>query len=125
MAETKPTAVMSPPASWAELSWEEKREQRFERWLSPRGIEFNSTDAAQGYRARLTRIIQTIRMQEPDRVPCLLPTGQFPARYAGTTLRTVMYDYEELKRAWRKVQRDFDPDTCLSPSPKRASPKRE
>ena len=114
---------MNPPASWVDLSWEEKREQRFQRWLSPRGIEFDSADTAKGYQARLTRIIRAICMQEPDRVPCLLPTGQFPAPYAGTTLRTVMYDYEELKRAWRKVQRDFDPDTCITPSPSVTSAK--
>jgi len=123
MNNTKLSAVMSPPAVPGETTWQQKREQRFQQWLAPRGIRFASLDAEKGYQARLTRIIQAIRMQEPDRVPCLLPTGQFPAPYAGTTLRTVMYDYEEMKRAWRKCQRDFDPDTCISPSPSVSSAK--
>jgi uroporphyrinogen-III decarboxylase len=54
-------------------------------------------------------------MQEPDRVPCLLPAGQFPASYAGITVRTAMYDYEEMKRAWRRFLYDFDGDTCVIP----------
>ena len=54
-------------------------------------------------------------MQEPDRVPCILPAGQFPAAYAGITVRTAMYDYDEMKRAWRKFIRDFEGDTCPVP----------
>jgi len=54
-------------------------------------------------------------MQVPDRVPCLLPAGQFPASYAGITVRTAMYDYEEMKRAWRRFLYDFDGDTCVIP----------
>jgi uroporphyrinogen-III decarboxylase len=54
-------------------------------------------------------------MQQPDRVPCILPAGQFPAPYAGITVRTAMYDYEEMKRAWRKFLYDFDGDTCIVP----------
>jgi uroporphyrinogen-III decarboxylase len=101
--------------STAAESWEEKREQRFRSWLSPSGVHFASAVAEQGYRARLTRIIRAIQVQEPDRVPCILPAGQFPAPYAGITVRTAMYDYEKLKRAWRKFLYDFDGDTCVIP----------
>jgi len=115
MGEFKPSATAVSPQPHAGTAWEERREQRFERWLSAPGIRFASPAAEQGHRARLTRIIRAIRVQEPDRVPCLLPAGQFPAAYAGITVRTAMYDYEEMKRAWRKFLYDFDGDTCVIP----------
>ena len=105
----------APPDASAARSWEELREQRFQRWLSPPRIHFVSSQAEQGYKARLTRIIRAIRVEEPDRVPCILPAGQFPAPNAGITVRTAMYDYEEMKRAWRKFLYEFDGDTCVIP----------
>jgi uroporphyrinogen-III decarboxylase len=115
MNRSKSIATVVSPQPPAQRPWEGKREQRFERWLSAPGIRFASPAAEQGYHARLTRIIRAIRMQEPDRVPCLLPAGQFPASYAGITVRTAMYDYEEMKRAWRRFLYDFDGDTCVIP----------
>jgi uroporphyrinogen-III decarboxylase len=115
MNRSKSTATVVSPQPPAQRPWEGKREQRFQRWLSAPGIRFASPAAEQGYHARLTRIIRAIRVQEPDRVPCLLPAGQFPASYAGITVRTAMYDYEEMKRAWRKFLYDFDGDTCVIP----------
>lgn len=107
-------SLSATPAS-QEISAEDKREQRFQKWRSAPGVEFASPDAEKAYHARLTRIIRSIQMQRPDRVPCVLPAGQFPAAYAGITLRTAMYDYEEMKRAWRKFLYDFEGDTCLTP----------
>ncbi len=107
-------AVISPQSS-AGRSWEELREERFRKWLSAPGIRFISSKAERGYEARLTRIIRAIRLEEPDRVPCILPAGQFPAPHAGITVRTAMYDYEEMKRAWRKFLYEFDGDTCVIP----------
>jgi len=115
MNRSKSIATVVSPQPPAQRPWEGKREQRFERWLSAPGIRFVSPAAEQGYHARLTRIIRAIRMQVPDRVPCLLPAGQFPASYAGITVRTAMYDYEEMKRAWRRFLYDFDGDTCVIP----------
>jgi uroporphyrinogen-III decarboxylase len=108
---TANVAIQSTP----EKRSREKREQRFRTWLSAPGIRFTSAAAEQGYRERLTRIIRAIEVQEPDRVPCILPAGQFPAPYAGISVRTAMYDYEEMKRAWRKFLYDFDGDTCVAP----------
>jgi len=110
-----PTVTIMTTQPTEQAAWKEKREQRFQRWLSAPGVQFVNRDAEQGYQARVTRIIRTIQMQEPDRVPCLLPAGQFPAPYAGITVRTAMYDYEEMRRAWRKFLYDFDGDTCIVP----------
>ena len=101
---------------WAELSWQEKRERRFQNWLSAPGITFSSPEAQAAYRARVTRIVKCLRLEQPDRVPCILPARQFPLHYAGITARTAMYDAEEMKRAWRLFQRDFPSDTCAAPT---------
>ncbi len=100
---------------WAELTWEEKQEERFKKWLSP-GIKFSSPEAEKAYQARVNRFIKAIKLEEPDRVPVMLPVEFYPAYYAGGNLKTVMYDYDELKRAWLKFMREFDMDSFIGPS---------
>jgi hypothetical protein len=98
---------MAQEKKWAELSWQEKREERFKRWLSPENVKFINPAAKKVYKERVTRLIRAIKMEEPDRVPVMLPTGSFPAYYAGIDFRTIMYDYRELRRAWIKFMDDF------------------
>jgi uroporphyrinogen-III decarboxylase len=98
---------------WADLSWEEKREERFKKWLSPT-IKFISPEAERNYKARLTRFIKAIKLEEPDRVPCWLAVEYFPAYYSGFTLKEVMYDYDKLRQAWLKFHQDFDSDSLTS-----------
>jgi len=99
----------------ADLTWQEKREERFKRWLSP-GVSFESAAAEKLYRERVTRFIKAIKLEEPDRVPVITPVQYFPAVYAGSSLKKVMYDYDELKRTWLKFLRDFDGDSFIPPS---------
>jgi len=101
---------------WADLSPEEKREERFKRWLSPSGIKFSSPKAAQDYKKKVSRFIKVIKLEEPDRVPVMLPVGFFPAVYAGVTLKTVMHDYDALRRAWLGFLHDFELDTFAGPA---------
>ena len=70
-----------------ELTPEEKREERFKRWLEPTDVKFSSPEAEKAYRARATRFIKAIKLEEPDRVPVQIPAGSFPAYYAGLTTR--------------------------------------
>ena len=100
---------------WAELTPAEKREERFKRWISPPGARFASPDAAKAYRERTTRLARALNLQEPDRVPVFLPAGFFAASYAGTNLKTVMYDYAELKRVYVKFLNEFEGDTFFGP----------
>lgn len=97
--------------TWTEMTWQEKREQRFDRWLNNHGITFKDKEAEKNYEARATRIIKALKLEEPDRVPCQIPAGSFPAYYAGFDLKTVTYDYEKMKQAWLKFAFDFDSDT--------------
>jgi len=107
---------MESEKKWAQLTPYEKQEERFKRWLEAAGVKFNSPEAKKAYQERVTRLIKVIKLEEPDRVPCFLPAGNFPAYYAGTTLMNTMYDYDALVRAWRNFRQDFDMDTALGPS---------
>ncbi len=96
------------------LTWEEKREKRFEEWLNPR-VTFSSPEVARLYRERVTRFIKAIKLEEPDRVPVMLPAGNIPAYYYGKNLKTVMYDYDALREAWSQFIHEFDMDTYIGP----------
>jgi len=100
---------------WAELTPHEKQEERFKRWLSPRDVQFSSPEAEKAYKERVTRFIKAIKLEEPDRVPVMLPAGFIPAYYGGGTLKTAMYDYDQLKRAWLKFLNDFEMDMFAGP----------
>jgi hypothetical protein len=101
--------------NWVELSPDEKREVRFKRWLSPSGVKFTSPEAQKTYQARVTRLISAIKLEEPDRVPVMLPPGFSPAFCGGITLQKAMYDYDELCRVWLKFLHDFETDTYSGP----------
>jgi uroporphyrinogen-III decarboxylase len=107
---------MNTDKNWDTLNWQEKREVRFSKWLDPPGVKFISKDAEQQYKARVTRFIKAIKLQEPDRVPVMLPAQYFPATYAGSSLKKAMYDYAELERAWLKYLREFEMDSFIPPS---------
>jgi len=95
-------------------TWQEKREARFRRWLSP-DVEFASPEAEKRYKERADRFIKAVTLTEGDRVPVMLPSGFFPAYYAGYDLKTVMYDYDKLAEAWLKFAADFEMDSFTGP----------
>jgi len=107
---------MTETKAWAEMTWQEKREERFKQWLAAPGVKFVSPEAEALHKARVTRFIKAIKLEEPDRVPVLLPVGSYPAYYAGSSFYKIMYDYNELRRAWIKFMDDFgDMDTFMGP----------
>jgi uroporphyrinogen-III decarboxylase len=99
---------------WTALTPEEKREKRFRDWLKTDG-EFDSPAAKKAYETRLKRLADTLLRKKTDRVPVTLPVDNFPALYAGSSFHKVMYDYDELYRAWKKFLRDFDMDSVVGP----------
>jgi len=108
---------MNVQKQWAEMTWEEKRQERFKQWLSVPDVKFSSPEAEKLYIERGTRFAKAFQMKKPDRVPCILPVSNYPAYYGGSDLRTVMYDYDELKRTWRKFLHDFnDSDVYFGPA---------
>ena len=102
---------------WSELSREEKREERLKNYISPPDVKFRDARAEKLYKERVTRMLKVHMCQEPDRVPVSLPTGNFPAYYAGWNLKKMMYDYKALREAWTRFMNDFyeDMDSLMGP----------
>jgi len=104
---------------WEEMSPDEKQEEFFNRWLSPKDpqgndLKFQSPQAEKGYKDRITRIKDAIQMKKlPDRVPFFVAPSFFPAYYSGVTPKDVMYDYEKCRMAFKKFVLDFEPDGNL------------
>ena len=46
--------------NWEKLTWQEKREERFKRWLNPPGVKFVSQAAEKLYRERAARFIKAM-----------------------------------------------------------------
>jgi hypothetical protein len=107
---------MTIKKQWKEMTWQERREERFNQWLQAPGVRFVSPEAGKSYRQRVGRFIKAIKLEEPDRVPVMLPVGSFPAYYTGSSFHDIMYDYGALKRAWIKFMDDFgDMDAFMGP----------
>jgi uroporphyrinogen-III decarboxylase len=108
---------MATKKEWADLTWQEKRDKRFDHWLSPKGVNFVSPEAEKLYKERVTRFTKAIKMEEPDRVPVWLPVGTYPAYYYGSDFYTIMWDYEVMREAYLKFMHDFgDMDTYSGPA---------
>jgi uroporphyrinogen-III decarboxylase len=106
---------MGQKKQWADLSWQEKREERFEKWLNPADIKFKSPEAEKKYKAKATRMMKAIKIEIPDRVPVHIPGGSIVAYNAGLTLKDVLYDHTKIKPAWIKFLRDYDIDSNDGP----------
>jgi len=98
------------------LTKEEKREQRLKNYISPPGIKFRDARAETLYRERAARMLAANMCEKPDRVPVSLPTGAYPAYYAGYDYKRIMYDYRAYREAWTKFMWDFyeDMDTFMA-----------
>lgn len=103
------------PDNWNELTWQEKRELRLQSWINPKNVKWESKEAEANYKARATRMAKAATMQIPDRVPCAVPAGWFPAMNAGITLKEAMYNPEKMKWAWLKFLDEYDSDTYDGP----------
>ena len=75
--------------------------------MSP-GSVASSTSAL--YEQRQKRLMDAIELREPDRLPTILFSHFWTARYCGMTCREAMYDYERLAAAVVKAVIDLEPD---------------
>jgi hypothetical protein len=95
---------------WEQLSFEEKREQRFQKWLNPQGIVFVSPAAETAYKERAQRLIDAYSLREPDRVPVVVRTGSIPAYQYGLNYKTVSYDYEKSAEVFSRFNEEHAAD---------------
>src|ERR1035437_8772876 len=101
--------MMATEKPWADLTPEEKRAKRIERWRNP-SIEFASPEAQATYGARLDRVLAALNLEVPDRVPVNLNTGYWPAKTAGMTPYEAMTDPARAAKAWIDFNLEFQPD---------------
>jgi uroporphyrinogen-III decarboxylase len=64
---------------------------------------------------RERRVSDAVALKEPDRVPVIVLSGFFPARYSGITCQEAMYDSDKVMQAWTKFLQDFQPDMIDNP----------
>ena len=64
---------------------------------------------------RSKRFNDALQLQVPDRVPLFLFMHLFPARYAGITYETALYDVDKWLAAFEKAVVDFEPDLYAQP----------
>lgn len=95
---------------WPELTKEEKRDKRMEKYLSGEGINFRDAKAEKYYKERVNRIVKAARCEVPDRVPVAMPTGLYPVMYGGHRLKECMEDAGILRYCWLKFMDDFYED---------------
>jgi uroporphyrinogen-III decarboxylase len=100
---------------WSEMTWQERREERFKKWLSHPGATLPSAEVEKKYKERLTRMIKAIKMEIPDRVPMHLAANSFVAYNAGHTLKDVLYNYSLIKPSWIKFLEEFEQDSADAP----------
>lgn len=86
-------ASLQRPPNWSQLTWEQKRKWRFDRWReSTRGLSFVSAEAEAAHKLRMNSLIAVYNVEEPDCVPIASAAGMLPLREAGLDYRTAIYD---------------------------------
>jgi hypothetical protein len=104
--------------NWHQLDWKERRERRFQRWLSARGVEFAGDAARQDYQARAQGLIDAICLKKPERVPVSVNAQFYVGKHSGFNKKEAMYDYQKSAAAHVKFHEDFRPDfQCKPPAP--------
>jgi len=106
--------MQGKPENWNELSPDEKRRIRLDAWVRGDGISFESDEAKEKYRERVTLFRDAVELKKvPSRVPITGLGGAFALRREGINQKATMYDrWEEAAEAMIKFHRDFDPDSA-------------
>ncbi len=97
-------------SGWEGLDWRERRERRFQRWLSAPSVRFQSDEATRAYQERVRLLIDAIQLEKPARVPVTTSVGFYVGKYSGLTKKESMYEYEKSAAALIKYHEDFRPD---------------
>ena len=101
--------------TWADMTPDEKRVWRIDRWRNP-DIPFASPETEAEYKAKVDRLIAAFELREPDRVPINLNCGLWPAVFGVITPYDSMQDTQAASRAWIDFNLEFQPDTIVSPA---------
>lgn len=110
------TTAPTETKSWAEMSSDERRSVRIEKWLAPEGASFASAEAGATYRANVERFRDVIELKKvPDRVPILLNSTFMPADLYDVLPYDLMYDPKVLTDTFKRYLIDYEADYYFTP----------
>lgn len=95
------------PENWKEMTPEQKRQWRLRNFASGDGIQFNSQQARATYIKTALRFVDAYNIQEPDRIPIVLPVGDLPYTLYGINLHTAMYDIQKGVEACQQFNQKY------------------
>ena len=95
---------------FADLTPEQKYQQRMAAWKSIEGMEFDSDEIAHKYQQRVQRLWDVIELKQPDRVPSIMMVGGYSANFAGIIQGDTYYDAQKTAQAVLKFMEEFQPD---------------
>ena len=99
------------------MSVEEKQESRFNKWLSPENVQFESPDTEASYKASITRLKDAVQLKKtPDRVPVFPFFTFMPASLYDVKTIDIMSDPKTLVSVWKNYLKDYAPDFYISPA---------
>ena len=92
--------MANKPNNWNEMTPEEKRSYRLEKFQnSGQKVKFISPQAEKYYNVRVKRLIDAYNLQKPDRIPLNISAGNLPLTMAGLDTRTIFYEPEKAYEA--------------------------
>ena len=104
------TTQQEGKTDFADLTPEEKYQQRMAAWQSIEGMEFDSDEIARSYQQRVQRLQDVIELKQPDQVPSIMMVGGYYANFAGITQGDTYYDAKKTAQAVIKFMEEFQPE---------------
>lgn len=103
--------------SWKEMTQEERRQARFQKWLSAQGIKFESPAAEAAYKGAIQRFKDIALLEKvPDRVPVIALGTFMQTQVYGVTPYEAMYDVDKMLETQMRFFTEFKPDFGGSPA---------
>jgi hypothetical protein len=110
------------PENWKEMTPDQKRQWRLNRFASGEGIQFVSAEAKQAYNKRARRFVDAFNLELPEQVPIVLPVGDLPYLLFGIDLHTAMYDTGKAVDACKDFNQKYAVELDYFANPARLMP---
>ena len=95
------------PDNWGKMDQEQRRQYRLSRLLKTDHIPFESDEIKEEYLIRVKRLIDTLNVEEPDRIPVNLPVGSLPRIMYGINSYTALNEPEKLIEAYNQFNEKY------------------
>jgi hypothetical protein len=105
------------PDNWKDMTPEQKRQWRLDYFIRGEGIQFISREAKEAYQVRARRFADAYSVQEPDRVPVILPVGDLPYLQYGINIHTAMYEIQKAIAACKQFNTQYSEELEYFASP--------